>query len=108
MTGKKVNSANRTFYWHFPHDYGSEPYSVIREGDWKLIYWYPDGKTELYNIADDISESNNLATSNPEMTTRLARKLGNYLKSVGSKTPVDKVTKVARPFPGDPWAVMKE
>jgi arylsulfatase A-like enzyme len=108
LMGKKVNTANRIFYWHFPHNYGSEPYSVIREGDWKLIYWYLDGKTELYNIPDDISESIDLASSKPEVTGRLAKKLGNYLKSVGSITPLDKVTKIARPFPGDPWTLTKE
>ncbi len=98
---KKVNNEKRSFFWHFPHYYGSEPYSVIREGDWKLIYWYLDGKTELYNIPDDISESKDLSTSSPEITKRLAKKLGIYLKSVGAKTPIDKITKIARPFPGD-------
>ena len=108
LLGEKVNTAKRSFFWHFPHNYGSEPYSVIRKGDWKLIYWYLDGKTELYNIPDDISESNDLSSSNPEITERLAKELGNYLKSVGSKPPLDKVTKIARPFPGDPWTVTKE
>ena len=98
---KKVNTEKRCFFWHFPHNYGSEPYSVIREGNWKLIYWYLDGKTELYNIPDDISESKDLAASYPDITKRLAKKLGSYLKSVGAKTPVDKRSGIARPFPGD-------
>jgi len=101
LMGKMVNSANRSFYWHFPHNYGSEPYSVIREGDWKLIYWYLDGKTELYNIPEDISESKNLSDTYPEITDKLSKKLGNYLESVGVKSPVDKVTKAARPLPGE-------
>ena len=108
LKGKKVNSSGRNFFWHFPHSYGSDPYSVIREGDWKLIYWYLDGRTELYNITDDISENRDLASSNPEITTRLSKKLGKYLKSAGSKTPFDKVTKIPRPFPGDPWTLTKE
>jgi arylsulfatase A-like enzyme len=108
LLNKKVNTSKRSFFWHFPHNYGSEPYSVIREGNWKLIYWYLDGKTELYNIPDDINESKDLSSSYPEISERLAKKLGSYLKSVGAKTPVDKVTKIARPFPGDPWTMTKE
>jgi len=100
LLGKKVNTKERSFIWHFPHYYNNEPYSVIREGDWKLIYWYLDGKTELYNIHDDISESKDLLSTYPEIAERLAKKLGNYLKSVGAKTPIDKATKIARPLPG--------
>ncbi len=103
LKGERVNTSERSFFWHFPHNYGSEPYSVIRKGDWKLIYWYLDGKIELYNIPDDISESNDLSSSNPVLTEKLAIELGNYLKSVGSKSPLDKATKISRPFPGDPW-----
>ena len=100
LTGKKVNSQKRDFFWHFPHNYGSEPYSVIREGDWKLIYWYLDGKSELYNIAEDIGESNDLSFTQPEIAGKLLKKLGNYLISVGVKAPVDKSTKNARSLPG--------
>jgi len=102
LVGKKVNNTKRTFFWHFPHNYGDEPYSVIREGDWKLIYWYLDGKTELYNIPGDISESRDLSSAFPEITGRLAKKLGNYLISVGAKAPIDKATQIPRPLPGYP------
>ena len=36
-------------YWHFPHcDLG--PYSVVRQGDFKLVEFLGDGRDELYNL----------------------------------------------------------
>lgn len=92
LRGKKINSENREFFWHFPHNYGYEPYSVIRKGDWKLIYWYKTGKLELYNIPEDISEANDLAALNPEKTKGLAVELGKYLREVNAGRPTYKAT----------------
>ncbi|MBT4410970.1 MAG: sulfatase-like hydrolase/transferase, partial [Bacteroidetes bacterium] len=90
LQGKKVRSAKREFFWHFPHNYGFEPYSVIRKGDWKLINWYKDGKTELYNIPNDISEKIDLSTQHPEIVEKLVTSLGKYLKSCGAGIPMEK------------------
>jgi arylsulfatase A-like enzyme len=47
----------------------------IREGDWKLIWRTPlPPKTELYNIAQDPGEKNNLATENPDKVAELAKR----------------------------------
>ncbi len=92
LRGKKGTSENRQFVWHFPHNYGLEPYSVIREGDWKLIYWYKESKLELYNIPEDISESKDLAKVNPSKTKDLAIKLGNYLREANAGRPSFKAT----------------
>ena len=78
-----------------------EPYIVIRKGDWKLIYWYIDGKSELYNIPADISEKNNLAENQHEITKKLAGELGKYLKSVGAKPPIDKKSKIPLAYPDE-------
>ena len=51
---------DRPLFWHFPHNYGVEPFSSMRKGDWKLIYFHADEHFELYNLKKDISESNNL------------------------------------------------
>ena len=82
-----------------PHDaillVGNKPgVSAIRMGDWKLLLNASDkdaedqvgdqkgtGEIELYNLADDISESKNLADAQPEkvkgMRTRLDAMLRN-------------------------------
>ncbi|MBE9545594.1 MAG: sulfatase, partial [Proteobacteria bacterium] len=46
---KRSQNPDRPLYWHFPHHYGEQPYSTIRQGDWKLIYFHADQKYELYN-----------------------------------------------------------
>jgi len=101
LRGKRVDNSDRQFVWHFPHNYDLEPYSVMRHGKWKLIYWYKDSKTELYNITEDISEKNDLSAIHPEIVVRLAKELAGFLRSVGVKTPVDKETGIPRPFPGE-------
>lgn len=101
LKGENVDNSEREFYWHFPHNYSFEPYSVIRKGNWKLIYWYKDGKKELYNIPEDISEKNDLSSVQPQIVKDLSIRLGKYLKSVGAKTPTEKETGKERPFPDE-------
>lgn len=72
----------RQFIWHYPNYYDVPPYSTIREGDWKLIYFYKDQRTELYNLKTDLGEANNLIEQESEIAKQLAGKLSEYLRSV--------------------------
>jgi arylsulfatase A-like enzyme len=101
LKGEDVDNSKREFYWHFPHNYDLEPYSIIRKGDWKLIYRYKDSKKELYNIPEDIGETSDISSVQPEIVKDLSKRLGKYLKSVGAKSPVEKETGRARPFPDE-------
>ena len=69
---------------------GADPYSIIRNGDWKLIYYYDPIKIELYNLADDIGEQHNLVEDKPEITARLLRSLKEHLEETGAKKPIAK------------------
>lgn len=52
---------------------------AIRQGDWKLIKWYTlPGKTELYNLINDPSESQNVAAQYPEIVRQLEARLLQY------------------------------
>jgi len=79
----------RSLIWHYPHygNQGGEPSSIIREGDWKLIYYYESEKVELYNLATDLEEQENVASGNPEKAASLKEQLFNYLNKVGAKFP---------------------
>ena len=54
------------------------PNTSVRHGDWKLYrFWYdnPDGQShryELYNLKEDLGETQNLAKENPEKLKELA------------------------------------
>lgn len=77
-------------YWHYPHygNQGDTPGSSIRDGEWKLLEFFEDGHYELYNLADDLSEEQNLAESNPEKVAELAEKLHAWEKRVLARRPV--------------------
>ncbi|MCL1888871.1 MAG: sulfatase, partial [Kiritimatiellaeota bacterium] len=65
---KGDTSFNRgAVFWHYPHygNQGGTPGSSVREGDWKLIEFFEDGRLELYNLRDDPSESQNVAAAQP-------------------------------------------
>ena len=79
----------RALIWHYPHygNQGGEPSSIIRKGDWKLIYYYEDGHEELYNLTNDISETTDLSADKPELVKQLDAELFAYLKSVNANMP---------------------
>ncbi|MFZ2147207.1 MAG: sulfatase [Sedimentisphaerales bacterium] len=97
LKSSAIQKLNRdAIFWHFPHYRGNiVPYSIIREGDWKLIKRYETsassvepGKTfELYNLNGDLSESNDLAEILPEKVRRLNAKLTRWLKLSSAKLP---------------------
>ena len=76
-------------YWHYPHYHGSNsrPSAAVRAGDFKLIEWYETRSVELYNLKEDIGETNDLAAQMPEKTTQLYRMLHRWLDNVGATVP---------------------
>ena len=56
--------------------YNIEPFRAgIREGDWKLIWRSPlPAAVELYDIAQDPSEKNNVAAANPDKVAALQKR----------------------------------
>ena len=80
----------RALYWHYPHYHGSanRPSASVRKGDYKLVRWYEDGSEELYNLADDLSETRNLGVKQESKRRELADDLDRWLKSTKAKMPV--------------------
>jgi len=68
LTGQQSGVPHDTFYWR----QGSK--TALRHGDWKLVNMsrnLSQPKWELYHIANDISEKDDLATEKPAMVTEL-------------------------------------
>lgn len=84
QTGKPKREA---IFWHYPHYHHSTPAGAIRQGDWKLIEFYEDGKLELYNLKTDIGEKTNLAAREPRRAAAMRDKLAAWRKSVRAVMP---------------------
>jgi arylsulfatase A-like enzyme len=90
----------RAIFWHFPaylEAYNEEqwpwrttPAGAVRQGDWKLIEFFEDGKAELYNLADDIGEKNDLAGTMPDKVRELHRVLAEWRRNLGAPVPTEK------------------
>ena len=93
LSNSKSHKYNRdTFYWHYPFYVSvglkqgdlTAPRSAIRHKDWKLILNW-EGKLELYNIANDLEEKNNLVSQEPERTEKLFKQLTNWINKTVEK-----------------------
>ena len=92
---------DRAIFWHYPNTYGEPPFSSLRQGNWKLIYQHAGQLFELYNVAEDIGETTNLAEANPERLRKLASVLGDHLRATGSKMSTDQKTGKPTPYPDE-------
>jgi arylsulfatase A-like enzyme len=75
------NWQKKPLYWEF---YEGGYFQAIRDGDWKYIKSkLNDGtlKEELYDLKKDVSESNNLAKTNPEQL----KTMSNMVQSLRTK-----------------------
>ncbi|MBO9638350.1 MAG: sulfatase [Siphonobacter aquaeclarae] len=97
----------RPLVWHHPNRWIAEEgplvswASAIRLGDWKLVYDQRREKCELYNLKDDIGETNDLALARPETTRKLALALSNYLRERNAQMPVFRASGKAVRWPDE-------
>ncbi|QQL43947.1 sulfatase-like hydrolase/transferase [Sulfuriroseicoccus oceanibius] len=71
-------SAPKEFLMHFPHRHNSSWFTSLHQGEWKLIYNYRKPaaqRYELYHLAEDPSESRNLAAQQPEKLKLLVERM---------------------------------
>ena len=85
--GARLN--RQAIFWHYPHfsNQGGMPGAAVRAGDWKLIEFYEFGDLELYNLKEDMSETNNLAPRMPEKTKELHAMLRRWREAVAANMP---------------------
>jgi arylsulfatase A-like enzyme len=76
-------------FWHYPHygNQGGTPGCAIRQGDWKLIEFFEDGRLELYNLRADISETRNLVEERSELSHELHAQLVAWRERIEVKIP---------------------
>ena len=69
--------------FHFPAHY-TVPITSYRDGDYKLMRHLNTGEVKLFNVAEDMGESKDLAQTMPDKVEAMTRKLDAYLKKVGA------------------------
>jgi len=86
LEGKAAELPDRCLYWHYPlarpHFLGGRSSGAIRMGDWKLIEFFDEPKVELYNLAKDPGEKNDLSGSEPRKAAELRKRLGDWRTTV--------------------------
>lgn len=102
-------SANKSIVWHFPNLWGETQdieegygaYSSILKGEYHLIYHWQNSMIRLYNIMDDISEQNDLASEKPEIVKQLCIELSDYLREREAQRPKLKASGKPLPYPDE-------
>lgn len=81
------SATGRPLYWHFPHytNQGGRPGGAIRDGDWKLIEHYEDGRCELFNLAKDASETTDRSAKYAERVAKLRGRLEAWRRKEGAQ-----------------------
>lgn len=81
--------ADRPLIWHYPHygNQGGDPSSIIIQDDWKLILYHESDAVELYDLNSDVSEQNDLSSTETKRTTDLRNTLMLSLQEMGAQFP---------------------
>ena len=96
----EAKAEQRTLYWQH------ETHAAIREGDWKLVTSddRDDSAWELYNFADDRSETDALEKQHPKIADRLLVKWRRWAKETNVLPfPEDRGNLKRVPWPPRPW-----
>lgn len=72
LAGKKKSSPHKKGFYYF----SNETAEAVRKGDWKLRR--REGEIELYNLADDISETHNVAAAHPKLVKKMVKMLEDF------------------------------
>ncbi|HHF51549.1 MAG TPA: DUF4976 domain-containing protein [Candidatus Aminicenantes bacterium] len=80
---------SRCLFWQYPHygNQGGSPGSAVRCGSYKLIDFFEDNHSELYDLSKDISEQKDLSKELPEKASELREKLRSWRNQVGALMP---------------------
>lgn len=102
LSGHPAPSRKETFLMHFPHSHRGSYFTVYREGDWKLIYYYNPEKPErpdcqLFNLATDPQERNECSADNRPLVLTLIDRMAGQLEAENALYPVDFVGQELRP-----------
>ena len=98
------DQAERIIGWNQPHQWGAsgpgiEPFTSIRQGTWKLIYFHAGPRFELYDLENDLGETTDLASSDPGRVRAMAEVMTKWIDQTGAQLSNDLETGEPIPTP---------
>lgn len=102
LRGDVATLTERTILFHQPHDWGPEgpgiePFSAIRRGDLKLVWFHDaagDGsRLELYDLRQDPGETRDLAAERPEDLAAMLASLRKALADSNARLSIDRASR---------------
>lgn len=95
LSGKRDPSREEIFLMHYPHSpHRTAYFTTYRNGDWKVIYHYFPSEVsgnshyQLFNLANDPFEQQDLATQQPDVLRRLMQEMITGLENQKAVYPV--------------------
>ena len=64
------------------------PFRLLEDSN-ELIYYHEDGRYELYNIANDVGEQEDLLAAQPERARAMRARLAQWLDATGARFPTE-------------------
>ncbi|MEM7453687.1 MAG: sulfatase [Planctomycetota bacterium] len=92
LSGERESLDREAIFFHMPHYHhinSMGPSAAVRCGDYKLVEIMETGEIELYNLANDIGEQNNLAADEPELAERLTTMLHQWQQNSGAQPAIE-------------------
>lgn len=85
LEGKEIKE--RPLFWHYPHygNQGGEPVSIMRKANYKIIHYWEDGHTELYDLATDLGETKDLSAQNKTLVGQMKQELTDWLEDMDTQ-----------------------
>ncbi|MEO0445531.1 MAG: sulfatase [Verrucomicrobiota bacterium] len=86
LSGKTMERG--PIFWHFPHysNHGLQsPGGAIRDGRYKLLEYFENGSVQLFDLANDIGEQNDLADIEVQKVRELKEKLHQWRQEVDAQ-----------------------
>lgn len=108
LTGQPDASHPNDFLMHYPHSHRTDYFTSYRRGDWKVVYHYFPTQVsggshyQLFDLAADPFEQNDLATTQPERLHDMMQGLIASLAKHNALYPVDKTGAPQTPKPATP------
>ncbi len=94
----------RSLGWHQPHQVnaqgpGIEPFTSLRHGRWKLIWFHDGDRIELYDLNNDLGEQQELSSRAPDITQAMLARLDAWIQSTNAQMSISATTQMPHHIP---------